>query len=198
MPRIMLQLATQQVSLFFVTYVIASRFGDGGYPVNENSTPAGSIKRLKGVFEARLERLFEHDRDVVWRMLTDPQAFVQWLAPATIELCAGGIVHIDFGDSGTTIESTVLQLEPQRLLEYSWSSGDEPTRPLCWELQTTGTGTRLILTLRLPETEDIVKACAGFDAHLEMMAAALEGVPIRFPVDYYLNRRRVYQGLLPE
>ena len=166
--------------------------------MDEISTPAGSIKRLGSVFEARFERIFEHHRDAVWRMLTDPQAFVQWLAPGTIELFPGGMVRIDFGDSGTTIDSTVLQLESQRLIEYSWSSGDEPTRPLCWELQTVGTGTRLILTLRLPGTEDIVKACAGFDAHLEMMAAALEGVPIRFPIEYYLDCRRVYERLLPE
>ena len=165
--------------------------------MTENSTPAGTIKRLDGAFEARFERFFEHGPDVVWRMLTDPQAFVQWLAPGSIELCAGGIVHIEFGDSGTMIESTVLQLEPQRLLEYSWSSGDEPNRPLRWELQTTGTGTRLILTLGLPKTEDIVKACAGFDAHLEMLVAAIEGVPIRFPINYYLDRRRIYQELLP-
>lgn len=164
----------------------------------EDGTPAGSIKRLDGVFEARFERVLAHDRDVVWRSLTNSQAFVQWLAPGSIELCVGGMVHIDFGDSGTTIESTVLQLEPQRLLEYSWSSGDEPNRPLRWELETAGTGTRLILTLRLPETEDVVKACAGFDAHLEMLAAALEDVPIRFPINYYLDRRRIYQELLPE
>ena len=166
--------------------------------MNEINTSAGSIKHLGNVFEAQLERSFEHHLDAVWRMLTDPQAFVQWFAPGTIELFPGGMVHIDFGDSGTTIKSTVLQLEPQRLIEYSWSSGDEPARPLRWELQTVGTGTRLILTLRLPETEDVAKACAGFDAHLEMMAAALEGVPIRFPIDYYLACRRVYERLRPE
>jgi hypothetical protein len=59
-------------------------------------------------------------------------------------------------------------------------------------------GTQLILTVRLPAGEDIAKACAGFDAHLEMLAAALEGVPIRFPVDHFLKTRRSYQELQPE
>jgi uncharacterized protein YndB with AHSA1/START domain len=85
-------------------------------------------------------------------------------------------------------------LDPQRLLEYSWSSGDEPERPLRWELNPAEDGTQLALTIWLPATEDIAKACAGFDAHLEMLAAALEGVPIRFPVDYYLQRRRAYEA----
>src|SRR5690606_12739632 len=45
---------------------------------------------------------------------------------------------------------------------------------------------------------DIANACAGFDAHLEMLAAALEGVPIHFPVDHYLEARRAYQALQRE
>ncbi len=128
-------------------------------------------------------------------MLTESWALVQWLASGSIEPRIGGAVHIDFADSGRTIESTVLQFDPPRLLEYSWSSGDDPERPLRWELNVVEGGTQLLLTLRLPATEDVAKACAGFDAHLEMLAAALEGVPIRFPVDYFLSRRRVYEAL---
>ncbi len=127
-------------------------------------------------------------------MLTEPQELAQWLAPGSIEFRLGGAVHIDFADSGRMIESTVLEFDPPRLLAYSWSSGNEPERPLRWELDAVGAGTRLLLTLRLPATEDIAKACAGFDAHLEMLAAMLEGVPIRFPLDFYLARRRVYEA----
>lgn len=153
----------------------------------------GRITPLDGGFEARLERILEHDRDTVWRMLTEPQALAQWLAPGSIKLRVGGRVHIDFEDSGRRIESVVRRLDPPSLIEYSWSSGDEPDRPLSWELDPAGNGTRLTLTLRLPDGEDIAKACAGFDAHLEMLAAALEGVPIGFPVDYFLKARRAYQ-----
>lgn len=166
--------------------------------MNGSDGRAGSVKRLGDAFEGRLERVFGHDRDAVWRMLTEPQALAQWLAAGSIELRPGGVVHIDFADSGTTINSTVLKLDPPRLLEYSWSSGGDPERPLRWELETVATGTRLLLTLRLPATEDVAKACAGFDAHLEMLAAALEGVPVRFPVEYYLGRRRAYEALQQE
>ncbi len=163
-----------------------------------SNVPAGSIRCLGSSFEALLERVFGHDRNVVWRMLTEPQALAQWLAPGSIEPRIGGTVHIDFADSGRTIESTVLQFDSPRLLEYSWSNGDEPERPLHWELNAVEAGTQLRLTLRLPATEDVAKACAGFDAHLEMLAAALEGVPIRFPVNYYLGRRRIYDALQRE
>lgn len=160
--------------------------------MDAGDVPAGSIMRLDDGFEARLGREFGHDRNAVWRMLTDPPALAQWLAPGSIELREGGAVQIDFADSGTTIRSTVRGLDPPRLLEYSWSNDDDPGRSLRWELNDAAAGTRLRLTLRLPEREDVAKACAGFDAHLEMLAAALEGVPIRFPFDLYLARRRAY------
>ena len=41
-------------------------------------------------------------------------------------------------------------------------------------------GTRLQLGVRLPAGEDPAKACAGFEGHLEMLAAAPEGVSIKF------------------
>ena len=158
----------------------------------------GRIRPLGEGFEGRLERIFEHDQDAVWRMLTEPEGLAQWLAQGSMELRSGGKVHIDFADSGTTIESRVLELDAPRLLAYSWSSGDEPERPLCWELAPAGKGTRLVLTLWVPAGEDIAKACAGFDARLEMLAAALEDVPINFPVDHYREARRVYQELQRE
>jgi hypothetical protein len=46
--------------------------------------------------------------------------------------------------------------------------------------------------VRVPESEDLGKACAGFDAHLEMLAAALEGVSIKFPFDVFVQARKAY------
>lgn len=166
--------------------------------MNDDAIVSGRIRRLDEAWEGRLERWVGHDRETVWRMLTDPQQFVQWLAPGSIELRKGGRVHIDFGDSGVVIDSTVLAFDPQRLLAYSWSSGDEPERPLRWELDIADEGTALTLTVRLPAEEDIAKACAGFEAHLDMLAAALEGVPTRFPFERYLAARHAYQELLPQ
>lgn len=159
---------------------------------------AGKIRRLGSAFEGQIERVFEHDQDSVWRMLVEPQALAQWLAPGSIELRVGGAVHIDFADSGTVINSTVLQLDSKRLLEYSWSNGNEPERPLRWELTAIDGATRLVLTLRIPANEDAARACAGFEGHLEMLAAALEGVPIHFPVDLFLKARSTYQELQSE
>lgn len=158
---------------------------------------AGRIRRVDSGFEGRIERRLEHPPAAVWKMLTEPQGIAQWLAPGTIELRPGGAVRIDFGDSGTTIDSTVLEIEAPRLLAYSWSSGSEPERPLHWALEADGTeATRLVLTVGVPAGEDAPKACAGFEAHLDMLAAALEGVPIKFPFQRFVDARRSYQEQL--
>ncbi len=146
--------------------------------------------------QGRLVRQFDHATAEVWRMLTDSASMAQWLSAGTIEQRLGGKVRIDFVDSGIVIDSAVTAFEPGRVLEYSWSSGDEPTRALRWELTPTATGTQLVLTVDVPAGEDASKACAGFEGHLEMLAAALEGVPIKFPFETYLKARTGYQAML--
>lgn len=162
------------------------------------ATPhSGSVRRTAGGIEGRLERHFDHPLDQVWRMLIEPSRFAQWLAPGFIEPRPGGAVRIDFRDSGTVIDSTILEFEPPHVLAYSWSHGDEPARPLRWQLRgEAGAGTHLALELCVPAGEDAARALAGFEGHLEMLAAALEGVPIRFPVDLFLAARAAYRERL--
>jgi uncharacterized protein YndB with AHSA1/START domain len=161
---------------------------DGGIPGIVTSTSDG--------FEIVLERRVEHDIPSVWAILTEPDQFAQWLAPGSLELRHGGAVRLDFGESGATIASTVRALEAERLLEYSWSSGDEPLRPLRWELVPDGSRTVVRLTLKLPEGEDPAKAAAGWDAHLEMLVAALEGVAIGFPFQRFKAARTHFQEMV--
>ncbi len=152
----------------------------------------GTLQRTPTGFEGQLTRQLDHDAVAVWRMLTDPLAMAQWLAPGSVEQRAGGTVRIDFADSGTVIDSRVSAFEDGRLLAYSWSSGSEPERPMRWELVPANGGTRLTLTLHIPAQEDAAKACAGFEGHLDMLAAALEGVPIKFPFQRFLQARGAY------
>jgi uncharacterized protein YndB with AHSA1/START domain len=160
-------------------------------------TSLGVLSRADGYIEARLVREFDHDAKAVWAMLTDPPRLVEWLAPGTIELRQGGAVKLDFTDSGIVIDSTVSAITPERLLEYSWSGPGEPTRPVRWEIVPAGAGVRLTLVLRVPEDEDAARACAGWEAHLEMLAAALEGVPIKFPFVRFKETREAYKAALP-
>lgn len=162
--------------------------------MSETYAPSGRIRRDdKGRFEGRLTRTYEgHDRSQLWEMLTQPAKMAQWLAAGTIEQRTGGRAHIDFQDSGIVIDSEVLECDPQRCLAYSWSSGTEPQRPLRWQLDDAPGGVQLTLTVTIPAEEDPAKACGGFEGHLEMLGAALEGVSIKFPVALYLDARKAY------
>jgi uncharacterized protein YndB with AHSA1/START domain len=162
--------------------------------MNASNEEPGTLRRVGDRFEGRLERLIEHDAAAVWRMLTDAERIAEWLAPGTIEPRLGGAARLNFTDSGTVIDSTVSAYEPGRLLEYSWSSGAEPLRPVRWELTGVDGGTRLVLTVAVPASEDIARACAGWEAHLMMLLGAIEGVPMKFPFERFKTTREAYKA----
>ena len=118
--------------------------------MTQDNEKLGTINSVNGRYEARLERFLAHDQLVVWAMLTEPERIMEWLAPGEIELRKGGAAKLNFTDSGTVIDSTVSEFEPPSLLEYSWSSPGEPTRPVRWETAPVTGGTRLTLTLQFP------------------------------------------------
>ncbi len=148
------------------------------------------------VIEARMSRIIDDSLDRVWVALTDCEELVKWLAPGEIELRLGGSVKLNFADSGIVIDSMVTALDPLALLEYSWSGPGEPLRPVRFEIRPAGDAVHLDLTLRLPAGEDVGRSCAGWDAHLEMLAAALAGVPIKFPFEHFKQARDVYRARL--
>src|SRR5438552_2129725 len=113
----------------------------------------GTVKHIGNCFEARIERMLEHDQAKVWKMLTDPSQLPLWLAPGDLSLSKGGLAKLNFPESGTNVESVVTDVDPPRLIEYSWSSSGEPHRPLRWEATAVNGGTRLSLTLRIPDNE---------------------------------------------
>ena len=154
----------------------------------------GTLSRIKDYLQAKLERTLEHDAQAVWTMLTLPEKLAEWLAPGMIELKIGGAAKLNFTDSGTVIDSMVTAYEAPRLIEYSWSSPGQPARPVRWETQPVAGGTRLMLTVSVPQTEDIARTCAGWEAHLMMLLAAIEGVPIKFPFERFKTTREAYKA----
>ncbi|HEX7386653.1 MAG TPA: SRPBCC domain-containing protein [Castellaniella sp.] len=154
----------------------------------------GTLQKLPdGSFSGALSRVYdEHSPAEVWRMLTEPACIAQWIAPGSIELKVGGAVRIDFGDSGVRIDSKVTELKPGEVLAYSWSSPGEPERLLRWSLKALPSAVQLSLSVHIPAGEDAAKACAGFEGHLQILAGALEGVPIKFPFELYKQARAAY------
>jgi uncharacterized protein YndB with AHSA1/START domain len=155
--------------------------------------PPGTLTRIDGFVQARLTRRFNVSAPTVWATLTGSASLAQWLAPGHIEPRAGGRIRLDFADSGTLIDSEVSAFEPGRLVAFSWSQADEPTRPVRFEVAADGSGSRLTLVVDTPNGEDPARACAGWEAHLAMLAAALAGAPIAFPFDRFKAAREAYR-----
>lgn len=141
-------------------------------------------------------RLDHHRPTAVWAALTEPERLVEWLAPGHIELRHGGAVKLAFEQSGVVIDSKVADITTERELVYSWSGPGEPRRPIAWSIEPRDDGALLTLTVQIPEAEDAARACAGWAAHLEMLAAALEGVPTKFPIETFKAQRETYRAQL--
>ena len=161
-----------------------------------DDTQLAELGRDGDVVVARMTRTTAHPPAAVWRALTERDVLAQWLAPGRIDPRLGGPVRLDFADSGTVIDSEVSAFEEGRLLEFSWSKPGEPLRPVRWTLAPEATGSRLTLILRTPPGEDPGRACAGWEAHLEMLEAALEREPIPFPFDRFKAARETYRPLV--
>lgn len=147
---------------------------------------------------ARLELELEDCAANVWSYLTQPDRLPQWLAPGRIELEQGGAARLEFQDSGIVIDSRVTRCDAPRSLAYSWSSPGEPQRPVRWTLAPNGSGTHLTLELEIPAGEDMARAAAGWAAHLEMLAAAMAGAPMKFPFPTFKAAREAYGAQLAE
>jgi uncharacterized protein YndB with AHSA1/START domain len=156
----------------------------------------GSLTHHDGYITATIERDVEATPDEVWRMLTEQSERVKWLAPGTIELVVGGRVQLDFKDSYIIVDSDVTACEPSRLLEFSWSGREEPNRPIRFELKSCGDGCRILLNVSIPDNEVVARSCAGWEAHLTMLQAALAGVSIKFPLDRFKACREQFDAEL--
>jgi uncharacterized protein YndB with AHSA1/START domain len=161
----------------------------------DGDSELGTIRRLGNTFEATITRSFDHDQATLWAMLTDSAKLPLWLAPGTLALRKGGEAKLNFPESGINVDSLITAIDPPRLIEYSWSSPSQPLRPLRWQISPAAGGAQLTLRLSIPDGEDIARTCAGWDAHLDMLAAALEGVPIKFPFERFKAAREAYKAL---
>lgn len=140
-----------------------------------------------------LRRDIAHPPGHVWRYLTDSRCLPLWLAPGDMELREGGAVRIDFQVSGSPIDSVLTELHPESVLAFAWSDRDTRERLLRWQLEPVDAGTRLALTMHLGHTEPVAKYAAGWDTHLDMLLAALEGIPLSFPLSRFKAARQSFQ-----
>ncbi len=122
-----------------------------------------------------LVRELRHAPALVWSALTDPAQLREW-APFDADgmLAAGAKVKLTTVGAPTPMESEALitRADAPRLLEYNWGGND-----LRWQLEPTGTGTRLTLWHHI-DRGFIAWGAAGWHICFDVLERQLDGQPI--------------------
>jgi uncharacterized protein YndB with AHSA1/START domain len=124
--------------------------------------------------ERRVQRetVLEAPSSQVWEALTDERLLGEWLAQdAELDPVPGGRASFRFAD-GETREGTVLEVEEERSLAFSWARPGEPRSVVEFSLEPAAGGTRLVVVERGPI---LTAAIAGSQwvSRLHAFAAAL-------------------------
>ena len=135
------------------------------------------------------ERVYDATADELWRALTDPAELAGWLAAVRhLELEVGGRVHLDFGD-GEEMRGVVREIEPRRVLEYTWDWGSV----VRFELAPRDDGVLLVLDHSALPTDQAPSHGAGWHAHLDILDARLRGERVDF-LPRYEALRSTYEA----
>ena len=138
----------------------------------------------------RFERLLPGPIDRVWEYVTDSGKRARWLASGPMDLRPGGEMELIWRNGELAgadqpppehlarfagehrMIGRVLRVDPPRLLVHSWDEDAE----VIYELAERGDQVLLTLTTRrLANRAELVGVSGGWHAHLEMLAAELEG-----------------------
>lgn len=132
----------------------------------------GTLQRAaNGRSVLHFERQLAHPVEKVWRAITDPAEMKHWFPSGVSgEFRPGGKLTFRFEDNPTEMEGSISELEPPRLLAFTW--GPDALR---FELQPTPGGTKLLFDCTF--TDDGVKAArdgAGWHVTFDQLEAHLD------------------------
>jgi hypothetical protein len=100
-------------------------------------------------------------------------------------------VHLDFGD-GNEVDGRVRELDPGRVLEYTWPHSGELESIVRFEIVPREFGVLLVLDHRQLARDTAVEYGAGWHAHLDLLEARLAGETREF-WDRYHELRPAYE-----
>lgn len=157
----------------------------------------------------RLERMLPGPIERVWAYLTESDLRGQWLAVGEMDLRVGGKVQLTWRNDELTghreprpegiepthsMETTVIRIDPPRLLTFGWNGGSDVT----FELEPRGDEVRLTVThRRARDRSQLLGVSAGWHAHLDVLAARLEGDDPPLFWKSWTQLRAAYDARLP-
>jgi uncharacterized protein YndB with AHSA1/START domain len=135
----------------------------------------------------KYERLFSHPREIVWKMITDPNELVGWMnTRAVIDGRNGG--RIDFVNTFSGFHTTgrILVWNPVSVFEHEWHISPNPSLPngesesvIRWELKpndNSSLNTQTLLTLTHRTLTKLTSSwfAPGWHAYLDRLEASLK------------------------
>jgi uncharacterized protein YndB with AHSA1/START domain len=148
-----------------------------------------SLQTSEGRSVLRMERWLKHPPEKVWKAVTEPERLADWFpGNVTLDLRTGGALTFELDGSGDT--GTVTDLDPPRLIAYTWGADH-----LRWELHPDGDGTRLVLVHTFADRAGAASFGAGWHTCIVALDLALDGRPGADPGvdDIALHERLVAQ-----
>jgi uncharacterized protein YndB with AHSA1/START domain len=136
----------------------------------------GSMRKEDGHGVVHMEDTYATGADDLWSALTEPERLARWIAAVEGDLRLGGEFRASF-TSGWDGQGRVDVCDPpHRLLVTTWSDGDEPT-VMEAVLTPASNGTHLMIEERGLPLDEVAAHGAGWQAHVEDLAALLAGRP---------------------
>jgi uncharacterized protein YndB with AHSA1/START domain len=137
---------------------------------------AGSLRAVDGKAVVRMEDVFDTGIDDLWSALTDPQRLARWIARVEGDLQLGGQFRASF-TSGWEGPGRVEVCDPPRRLLVTMAQDQDDETVIAAELIPDGDRTRLLVEERGLPLNEAADHGAGWQAHVEDLAAHLAGRP---------------------
>jgi uncharacterized protein YndB with AHSA1/START domain len=123
--------------------------------------------------EVRREATFEAAPGEVWKALTDERLLSEWLAEeAEFEPVPGADASFRL-PGGEVRRGTVLRVEEERSLAFTWGRPGEAETEVELTLEPAVAGTRLVVVERATAPGPLARAGARWEARLTALALAL-------------------------
>jgi uncharacterized protein YndB with AHSA1/START domain len=142
---------------------------------SKTGTVTGSLRAEDGKAVVRMEDRFETGIEDLWSALTDPARLARWIAEVDGDLRLGGEFQAKF-TSGWEGPGRVDVCEPPQRLLVTMGSGHDQT-VIEAQLFADGEGSRLVVEDRGLPLGEVALHGAGWQAHIEDLAAHLAGEP---------------------
>jgi uncharacterized protein YndB with AHSA1/START domain len=155
----------------------------------------GEVTVTQDALQVVFHRHYRKPIEKVWAAITTPERLADWLADADIEMRTGGKIRLNWAN-GHEMEGRVLVCEPPTAFAWTWDLGGRETS-VRFDLKPDGDGCWLTLTHSglSPKAGPGAGVRAGWHAHLEGLAAAIDGT--KTPWDTIMARNEAASSLYP-